>query len=47
MAQKQHQSRPALKDKKLSSYKLRHTFATTHFRRGTDLWTLQELLGHA
>lgn len=35
-----------LDDKKYSTHKLRHTAATLMFQGGTDIRTLQELLGH-
>ena len=36
-----------LQNRTVSSHKLRHTFATMQVRAGTDIRTLQELLGHA
>jgi site-specific recombinase XerD len=35
-----------LQQKKLSAHKLRHTFGTRLVREGTDLVTVQELMGH-
>jgi len=35
-----------LQQKKLSAHKLRHTFGTRLVRQGTDLVTVQELMGH-
>lgn len=36
-----------LKQKKLSSHKLRHTFGTGMVRDGVDLVTIQQLMGHS
>ncbi|MEI7024237.1 tyrosine-type recombinase/integrase [Paenibacillus sp. y28] len=44
--EKMKHSRPELAGLKFSSHKLRHSFGTNQIRSGTDIRTLQELLGH-
>lgn len=43
---KMKQNAPEMAIRKFSSHKLRHSFGTNQIRNGTDLRTLQELLGH-